>query len=77
MARSAQPISGRSGVVAGTLVVAAICLAFLGIGLRAEASSGFGPAEWQAIRFTVLQAALSALISVVLAVPLARALARR
>lgn len=77
MARSPQPISGRAGIVAGTVVVVAVLLAFLGIGLRAEVRAGFGPAEWQAIRFTVLQAALSALISVGLAVPLARALARR
>lgn len=77
MARSAQPISGRAGIVAGTLVVAAVLLAFLGIGLRAEASAGFGAAEWQAIRFTVVQSVLSASISVVLAIPLARALARR
>ena len=77
MARSAQPISGTSGIVAGTLVVAAVLLAFVGIGLRAEPGAGLGPADWQAIRFTVVQAFWSALISVVLAVPLARALARR
>ena len=77
MAQRAQPISGRPGIVAGILVVASVLLAFLGIGLRAEAGAGLGPAEWQAIRFTVVQAALSALISVLLAIPLARALARR
>ena len=36
-----------------------------------------GPSDWAALRFTVLQALLSALFSVVLAVPVARALARR
>ncbi|WP_227271169.1 thiamine/thiamine pyrophosphate ABC transporter permease ThiP [Roseobacter weihaiensis] len=77
MAQRAQPISGTSGIVAGTCVVAAVLLAFVGIGLRAEPGTGLGPAEGQAIRFTVMQAALSALISVTLAVPLARALARR
>ena len=78
MARSPQPvIKGWPGAVAGTLVVAAVCLAFLGIATRAGPGAGFGPAEWQAIRFTVLQAILSALISVVCAIPLARALARR
>ncbi|MFK7743880.1 MAG: thiamine/thiamine pyrophosphate ABC transporter permease ThiP [Roseobacter sp.] len=77
MARSPQPINGTSGIVAGTLVVAAVFLAFIGIGLRVEAGAGLGAAEWQAIRFTVLQSALSALISVALAIPLARALARR
>jgi thiamine transport system permease protein len=35
------------------------------------------PADWAAVRFTLLQAALSALISCVLAIPVARALARR
>ena len=36
-----------------------------------------GPGDWAAVRFTVLQATLSSLVSVVLAVPVARALARR
>jgi len=44
---------------------------------RADWPPALGPADWAAIRFTVLQAALSALISVVLAIPVARALARR
>jgi thiamine transport system permease protein len=77
MARRAQPITGRGGLAAGILVLAAVFLAFVGIGLRAETSAGFGAAEWQAIRFTVVQAFWSALLSVALAVPLARALARR
>lgn len=38
---------------------------------------GVSPADWGALRFTLLQAALSALASGLLAVPLARALARR
>jgi thiamine transport system permease protein len=45
--------------------------------LRAEAFSGFAPADWQALRFTLVQATLSAAVSVMFAVPLARALARR
>ena len=77
MAQRAQPINGYSGIVAGGLVVAAVLLAFVGIGLRAEPASSFGAAEWQAIRFTVVQAFWSSLISVALAIPLARALARR
>lgn len=36
-----------------------------------------GPADWQALRFTLLQAVLSAGASVTLAIPTARALARR
>lgn len=77
MALSAQPISGRVGAAAGTLVVVAVLLAFWGIGLRAEPGAGLGPGDWQAIRFTIVQAFLSSLISVLLAIPLARALARR
>ncbi|MEE4188583.1 MAG: thiamine/thiamine pyrophosphate ABC transporter permease ThiP, partial [Roseobacter sp.] len=77
MARQPQPISGTPGAIAAVCVVALVLLAFAGIGLRAEPRSTFGAAEWQAIRFTVVQAGLSALFSIVLAVPLARALARR
>ncbi|WP_300056397.1 thiamine/thiamine pyrophosphate ABC transporter permease ThiP [uncultured Roseobacter sp.] len=77
MAPRAQPIIGTGGVAAGVFVVAAVLLSFVGLGLRAEVGRGLGPAEWAAIRFTVVQAALSALLSVVFAIPLARALARR
>lgn len=44
---------------------------FAGTGLR------LGPADWAALRFTLLQALVSAVISVTLAIPTARALARR
>ena len=65
------------GVVAAA-IVAALTLGTLGaIAVRAEGWGGLGPADWAAVRFTVLQAGLSALISVALAVPVARALARR
>ncbi|MGC3940519.1 thiamine/thiamine pyrophosphate ABC transporter permease ThiP [Roseobacter sp. EG26] len=77
MAQRAQPVIGTTGIVAGGFVVVAVLLSFLGIGLRAEVGRGIGPAEWAAIRFTVVQAILSALISVLCAIPLARALARR
>lgn len=64
-------------------IVAALTVAGLAIGpvtaviLRAEAFSGFRPADWQALWFTLLQATLSAGLSVMFAIPLARALARR
>nr|WP_246036077.1 thiamine/thiamine pyrophosphate ABC transporter permease ThiP [Aliishimia ponticola] len=61
-------------------MIAALALVLVALGaviLRAEPGRGLGPADWAAIRFTVVQAALSALISAGLAVPLARALARR
>jgi thiamine transport system permease protein len=45
--------------------------------LASEVSAGMGPAEWAAIRFTLCQAGLSALVATILAVPLARALFRR
>ena len=44
---------------------------------RAGGAAGLGPADWAAVRFTLLQAALSAGVSVALAIPVARALARR
>ena len=47
------------------------------VAFRAEIGGSLGPAEWAAVRFTLLQASLSAAISIALAVPLARALSRR
>lgn len=44
---------------------------------RAGGAGWPAPADWAALRFTVLQAALSALLSVLCAIPVARALARR
>lgn len=65
------------GILAAAIVVA-LTLGTLGaVALRADGWGGLGPADWAAIRFTVWQALLSALISVVLAIPVARALARR
>lgn len=57
-----------AGLTLGTLVVVA---------LRAEGAARLGPGDWAAIRFTLVQAALSAGLSVALAIPVARALARR
>jgi len=65
------------GLVAAALV-AALTLGTLGaVAWRAPGWGGLGPQDWAAVRFTLLQALLSASISVVLAVPVARALARR
>ncbi len=77
MAERAFPVSTRTGIGAATLVVVLILGALGAVLSRAEAGQGLSPADWAAIRFTVWQAFLSALISVVLAVPVARALARR
>lgn len=59
------------------LVLALTGGTLLAVALRAEAGRGFAPADWAAIRFTVVQAAVSAVVSIALAIPVARALARR
>ncbi|MCA0041962.1 thiamine/thiamine pyrophosphate ABC transporter permease ThiP [Celeribacter litoreus] len=59
-------------------IVAVLSLGTLGaVALRAEGMSGLSRFDWMAVRFTVVQAALSALLSVLFAIPAARALARR
>ncbi len=66
--------------VLGAAVLIGLNLGSLGaVFWRAGAGSGagWGAADWAALRFTLLQAALSALVSVALALPVARALARR
>ncbi|MBT0957531.1 thiamine/thiamine pyrophosphate ABC transporter permease ThiP [Alphaproteobacteria bacterium KMM 3653] len=45
--------------------------------MRAERGAGFGPGDWQALRFTLWQALWSAALSIACAIPVARALARR
>lgn len=77
MAYRALQLSPRLGISAAGLLVVLISLALLGVVSKAQWGSGLGPADWAAVRFTVLQALLSALLSVGLAVPVARALARR
>ncbi|HHY01429.1 MAG TPA: ABC transporter permease subunit, partial [Paracoccus sp.] len=71
-------------VVWGLAVLTLALLALLNLGSlgavfwRAEPGGALlQPADWAALRFTLMQATLSALISVALAVPVARALARR
>lgn len=79
MARRFEQITGAR--VAGALALALVLTLTLGtlgaVALRAEVASGLGPADWAAVRFTLIQALLSATLSVALAVPVARALARR
>ncbi|MFK7874863.1 MAG: thiamine/thiamine pyrophosphate ABC transporter permease ThiP [Paracoccaceae bacterium] len=77
MARSAQPINPTLGIGVAVLVSGLILLAFGGVMSRATDAGSLAAADWAAIRFTIWQAILSALISVTLAVPLARALSRR
>jgi thiamine transport system permease protein len=49
----------------------------LAVLLMQPGQSALAPADWAAVRFTLVQAALSAVLSCALAVPVARALARR
>ena len=78
MAHSTFAINPRwpGGIVAG-LVLALTLGTLCAVAIRAEFQNGLGAADWAAIRFTVSQALVSALISCLLAIPVARALARR
>jgi len=79
MGARAEPVSRAAkplGIAALAIVAVLVLAPVLALLLRAEAG-GVSAAVWPAIRFTLLQASLSALISVALAVPLAKALARR
>ncbi len=77
MADRAQPLSAWPGRTAAIGVAVLILGTLCAVALRAEAGRGLGPSDWAALRFTVLQATISAVLSVALAVPVARALARR
>ena len=78
MADRAQPLSldGAGRVVAAALLVL-ILGALVAVANVGSSLTRFGPSDWAALRFTVLQASLSALISITMAIPLARALIRR
>ncbi len=80
MACSAQPLGilrglggGSALALVGALTLGSVAVLFA----RAEPGRALGPAEWAALRFTLAQALVSALLSTALAVPAARALARR
>jgi thiamine transport system permease protein len=79
MAPRAKPLTLMHwiGAAIAALIFALVIGALGALAWRAEGASGLGPADWSAIRFTVFQAALSAILSVVCAIPVARALARR
>lgn len=68
----------RALAITAALALAALTLGPVGVVLaRAGGFGALGPGDWQALRFTLWQAFLSASVSVVLAVPVAKALARR
>ena len=74
MARRAVEISPAFGL---SLAIAALILGSAAmVAARAE-SFALAAQDWQALRFTVLQASLSAATSSLLAIPVARALFRR
>ncbi|MBF9042373.1 thiamine/thiamine pyrophosphate ABC transporter permease ThiP [Rhodobacterales bacterium HKCCE4037] len=79
MAIRTQPVTAlqATGGVFALLVVLVILGPLAAVIWRAEGLSGLRGADWAAIRFTLLQAALSALLSCLAAIPVARALARR
>ncbi|MDP4991346.1 MAG: thiamine/thiamine pyrophosphate ABC transporter permease ThiP, partial [Marivita lacus] len=73
---ASRPLSIAPALIAGLTVAGLVIGPVTAVILRAEAFSGFRPADWQALRFTLLQATLSAALSVLFAIPVARALAR-
>lgn len=79
MARRAQPLTPGIGI--GILAALAVPILILATTAAIVSASGpfraLGLSEWAAIRFTLIQAMLSAFLSVSLAIPVARALARR
>lgn len=79
MADRAQPLgfAGWTGIAVTAAIPVLIGATGLAVVLSAEGGRGLSASDWSAIRFTLWQALLSALISVVLAIPVARALARR
>ncbi len=77
MARGAQRLIGHPGTAAVVAVLGLTLGTLAAVAWRAEGWAALGPADRAAIRFTLLQAALSALASTALAILLARALARR
>ncbi len=78
MASRARPVIRARAfpLVTGAVAAALVLLPLAAVALRAGGLHLAGP-DLAALRFTLIQASLSALISVALAVPVAKALARR
>lgn len=79
MAERAKPVTASvwAGILAALAFPALILAAFAAVLLSAETGRAPSTSDWAAIRFTLLQAIVSAVVSVLLAIPVARALARR
>ena len=67
----------RVGWAAAFIVAALVLLPVAAVMTRGGGASGLAASDWSAVKFTVGQAAVSAILSVALASPVARALARR
>jgi thiamine transport system permease protein len=72
-----RPVAITLGGAAAFLTAALILAPLAAVIWHAGGAGWPTPADWAAVRFTVMQAALSALLSGLLAIPVARALARR
>lgn len=77
MASRTGAITARATAAFLGLTVAALTLGSAALTAGHATDWSLGPADGAALRFTLVQAALSALLSCLLAIPLARALARR
>jgi len=77
MASRARPLTSARGAALAAAFLGAMTLGTVAAVALHAGTARPGPADWSALRFTLLQAALSALISTALAIPVARALARR
>lgn len=78
MARRAFTITPSWPGIASAILVLVLTFGTLAaVALRAEWANGLSAADWAAIRFTILQAFVSASLSLFCAIPVARALARR
>jgi thiamine transport system permease protein len=75
MASRARPIDLLAPALA-VLLLALVLAPLAAVGWRG-AGMTLGPADWDAVRFSVTQSVLSAVFSTLLAIPVARAIARR
>ena len=68
-------------IVLGGAVMIALLIFSLGtalvVGLHGRGLAALNGADWSAVKFTLLQASLSAFLSIAMAIPVARALARQ
>ena len=77
MASRAGALRPPVGAALAAALLGAMTLGTVAVVVANAGAARPGVADWAAVRFTVTQAALSAVISGLLAVPVARALARR